>query len=277
MNITKNKKIIDKILTAHELALHGYCDFDMLKDKLITCRASLRLFDAFSPDLPKTIICVLFPYCFDKLQGNLSQYARVPDYHSSAGAVLENAAKDLKSALPKYNFLSFIDNSPIPEVLAAALSGLGCVGDNGLLINPIYGSWVFIGTIVTNIPFDMPPVSIAKCTQCGACSTACPGGCIGKSRDTCVSRISQNKGELSQDQIALLQKSGMAWGCDRCQHICPLNANALINPHPCFGDKPFNPDLTDESLNDLKGKAYGWRGVGVLKRNISFLGRNKGE
>ncbi len=277
MSVMQNKNLINKILTAYHLPLHGFCDFDMIKDKLITCRAYLRLFDAFSPDLPKTIICALFPYRFDKLQGNLSQYARVPDYHSSAGAVLENAAKDLKSALPEYNFISLIDNSPIPEVLAAALSGLGCVGDNGLLINPIYGSWVFIGTIVTNMPFDMPRDSVMECTHCGACSSVCPGGYIGKTRDTCVSLITQKKRELNQHQIELLQKSGMSWGCDWCQRGCALNANALINPHPCFGGKPFNPDLKLECLNDLKGKAYGWRGAAVLKRNLSLLDEKKDE
>jgi epoxyqueuosine reductase len=182
---------------------------------------------------------------------------------------LQQAAEALSTALPDYTFISFIDNSPIPEVRAAALSGLGCIGDHGLLINPFYGSWVFIGTIVTDLPLEPSAQTIKECSHCGICTSACPGGCVGgTSRDTCVSRVSQCKGELTMEQAELLRKSGMAWGCDRCQEVCPLNSNVKIQPHSCFGGTLFPPSLSIDSLNDLSGKAYGWRGSDVLKRNI---------
>ena len=272
METEKNRELIDRLLQAQSLPLHGYCSFKAVSDRLIPCRALGRMKAAFQQDSPpQTVIAALFPYRTGDEPGNLARYARVPDYHVAAGRVLEQAAKVLSDAFHRYTFLSFIDNSPIPEVRAAALAGLGCIGDHGLLIHPVYGSWVFIGTIVTDLPVALPDQKTEPCSHCGKCARACPGGCVGcDSRETCVSRISQIKGQFSPEQAELLMKSGMVWGCDRCQEICPLNENAKIQPHPCF-DRTFPPWLTCETVNDLEGRAYGWRGADVLKRNLSLF------
>ena len=113
---------------------------------------------------------------------------------------------------------------------------------------------------------------IKECSHCGACRKICPGGCAGgKTRENCVSRITQIKGELTASQQALLLESGMSWGCDICQDVCPLNQNSLIDPNPCFGKKPFNPSLSFEDLKSLEGRAYGWRGAKTLERNLNLL------
>lgn len=272
MQGSDKRKIIDDILDDCSLTLHEYCRFDALSDSLLPCRAASSLDSGFSPSSPpKTVIAVLFPYRFNDRPGNLSHYARVPDYHTAAGNALKRAAQALTCALPEHGFVSFIDNSPIPEVLAAALAGLGCVGDHGLLINPIYGSWVFIGTIVTDLDLAPHRQTVKSCSHCGVCTSSCPGSCIGDSRETCVSKISQTKGVLSLEQQAILKKSKMAWGCDRCQEVCPMNVDALIDPHPCFEGVLFEPSLQSKHLTDLRGKAYGWRGAEVLKRNLKLI------
>lgn len=103
------------------------------------------------------MLALLFPYRFpdDDPGRNLSRYACVEDYHQAGGRVLRALAEDLAILWPGRAFEPFLDNSPLPEVYAAALCGLGVVGDNGLLIHPRYGSYVFIGTIVTDAP--LPP------------------------------------------------------------------------------------------------------------------------
>ena len=62
----------------------------------------------------QTVIVALFPYRADDREGNLSRYARLPDYHAAAGG-LESAAASLSAALSDYRFLAFIDNSRFPR------------------------------------------------------------------------------------------------------------------------------------------------------------------
>lgn len=266
---------ISDLLTGCGLPLHGACAFAELSHNLLPCRAAARL-----PDKPGTVLTLLFPYRFpDRGPRNLSRYAAcLPDYHLAAGEVLSSAAAALRAAYPRYRFEPFVDNSPLPEVRAAALSGLGCIGDNGLLIHPVYGSWVFIAAIVTDMVLPLPPAGPPLgCLHCGACAAACPAGCIGREaagrrgcRRGCLSAVSQKKGSLTPKEEALLRSSPLVWGCDRCQEVCPLNRGTQIQPHPCFTG--YQGRLTAGELGDLTGKAYGWRGRGVLERNLKLQG-----
>lgn len=260
---------ISRLLTQAGLPLHGFCLFDRLRDRLLPCRAASRL-----PEEATTVLTVLFPYRFPDSGSprNLSRYACVPDYHIAAGTALENAAQQLKRMFPHVAFEPFIDNSPIPEVYTAALSGLGCIGDNGLLIHPQYGSYVFIGAIVTDLELPVQESPLRECLHCGACRARCPGTALsetGVERDRCLSHISQKKGELSREEQSLLRQNGLVWGCDRCQEICPLNRTALVRPHACFSW--YAPWMTPEDLELLKDKAYGWRGKSVPLRNWRLL------
>ncbi len=257
-----------------ELALTetGSCAFERVAGHLLPCRAMARL-----PDDARTVLVALFPYRFaDEGQPrNLSRYACVPDYHDAAGAVLRTAAERMAAALP-YRFESFLDNSPIPEVRAAVGAGLGVRGDNGLLLNPTFGSYVFIGCIVTDAPLPTYAGESRGCRHCGACAAACPASCVGMTgkerRRRCLSDVTQRKGELTAEEIALMRRGGLVWGCDRCQEVCPYNRQAAVRPHPCF--TAYAPYLTADDLeapHALKGKAYGWRGEAVVRRNLEIL------
>lgn len=243
----------------------GVCAFAPLVPHLLSCRAAARL-----PENPQSVVMLIFPYRFpENGTRELSRYACVPDYHRAAGAVLEAAAAACEAAFPAHRFVPFLDNSPIPEVRAAALAGLGVIGQNGLLLHPVYGSYIFLGELVTDMLLTPADAALTPCPGCGACSSACPGGCLpGTGRDTCVSAISQKKGTLSDAETALLRKGGLIWGCDRCQEVCPLNAHAKIAPHPCF-DSYCPRFLPDDPAFDTR--AYAWRGKTVPLRNAALL------
>ena len=113
---------------------------------LLPCRAAERL-----PENAKSVIVCVFPYYTeDDGPRNISRYAAVPDYHRVAGELLERACQELSGMFPN-TFVSFADNSPIREVDAALRAGHGVLGKNSLLIHPVYGSWVFLGAIVTDM------------------------------------------------------------------------------------------------------------------------------
>lgn len=259
------------ILNASGLKDFGVRPFSDVSDKLLNCMAKGRL-----PDEPQSVIAVLFPYKVPMERGNLSRYAAVPDYHEIAGHMLSTTVSALEKAFGEYEFVWFIDNSPIPEVYIAARCGLGVIGDNGLLINSRYGSYCFIGTIVTSL--RIPPTSdgeIKTCRHCGRCISSCPGGALnsgdGFDRSKCLSDISQRKGELSEAEAALLRQGGLVWGCDVCQEVCPMNvdaANTYIQP---FIDRA-NPSVSINDLASANDRAYLYRGRAVVERNIRVLG-----
>ncbi len=249
--------------------LWGVCSFDKIKDGLIDCRAKGRL-----PENAKSVIVACFPYLLNDseyLNRNVSKYAVVTDYHEVAVSRLETAISQLKKIYPDSEFAAFADNSPIPEVTAACYAGLGVRGDNTLLITEKYGSYVFIGEIVTTAEFKAADAELISCLKCGKCKKSCPSGAIGKNgfdKSICLSEITQKKGLLTEKEEQLMKDCGCVWGCDICQDICPMNKNAAVTEIEEFLSSPKAQIL---SGGDLSGRAYEWRGRKVIERNINLF------
>ena len=149
----------------------GVCSFNDLKNNLFECRAKNRI-----PKDAKSVIVYLFPYYLGEeyyKNSNISKYAVPDDYHRICGEYLEKTVLYLREEYPGNTFEYFCDNSPIDEVKAACLSGLGVKGENSLLINEIYGSFCFIGEIVTDSDIPVEKREIANCLKCGLCEKKC--------------------------------------------------------------------------------------------------------
>lgn len=253
--------------------LWGVCNYGEIKDRLIECRAKSRL-----PENAKTVIIACFPYLLPEenyLNSNISKYAVVTDYHDVAIGRLQKACNELQKLYPQNSFAPFADNSPIPEVRAATLAGLGVRGENSLLITKEFGSYVFLGEIVTDLSLETVKSEIKSCIGCGRCTAACPAKAISKSGvdgEKCLSAITQKKGELTQAEKELMKNCGCVWGCDICQDICPMNKNAAISSLEEFSTNVI-PLLTTQT--ELDGRAYAWRGKKVIERNLSII--NQGE
>ncbi|MEE1280165.1 MAG: QueG-associated DUF1730 domain-containing protein, partial [Oscillospiraceae bacterium] len=142
-------KTIGKILEGCALEIYGFCRFSDIGELLPT-----RNRDKI-PENAKTVISLLFPYRIEhKGRRNLSLYCTGRDYHDIVIKKLELASKKLKENFPNNCFAVFCDNSPIREVDAAYKSGLGFLGKNSLIIHPKFGSYCFIGEIVTDLKLD---------------------------------------------------------------------------------------------------------------------------
>ncbi len=238
-----------------------------------------RLEMADPPAGAESLLCAAFPYGpADITPGPVSVYARGQDYHRVLRARLEPAAQKLAQRFPGHRFDFYADASPFPEVKAAALAGLGVMGDHGLLIVPGAGSYVFLGFLATDAHLPETGGSIGRCSGCGACRKACPGQALRERLDEtrCLSAISQQRGQLSPQQTALIGQNHVLWGCDRCQLVCPENRHRTVPPLPEFAPLP-DPTGEELTLSDrafrriFDGRAFTWRGVQPLRRNFEII------
>lgn len=231
---------------------------------------------------PETVLMILVPYYTGKGE-NLSAYAVSRDYHLYMRGLGARLVDYLSERLTPYTFRFFADHSPIDERLAAVRAGLGVLGDSGLLLNPRYGSFHFIGEVITDCPppGGTPVHPVRGCEHCGACRAACPTGALTGQGD-CLSAITQRKGELTEDEISLMYRTGTVWGCDVCQLVCPHNRAALSGAHTPirFFHEERIPHLTAAALvamsdEEFSARAFSWRGRATIARNLAAYEERK--
>lgn len=231
---------------------------------------------------PKSAVIYLLPYyAGDGI--NLSNYASSLDYHLIISDISYGLEKTLREEFPDAKIKGYGDHSPINERHAALISGLGIAGDNGLIINERYGSYVFIGDILTDIEPQLigaaEPLPIRTCEKCGMCRSACPTGILCGEGSECLSSITQRKGELSEEEKRLMRENNTLWGCDICQRVCPHNLEPEHTPVEFFYRDRI-PELTSEMLDnmsdeDFKMRAFAWRKRKTVERNLEILFGNK--
>ncbi|MDD2954847.1 MAG: DUF1730 domain-containing protein [Oscillospiraceae bacterium] len=247
----------------------GVCRFaDVLP--LIPCRAVSRL-----PAGAESVIVCLLGYWVGPSPRNVASYAVVDDYHRVARELFVPVLQALEKDFPGRSFAFFTDSSPLREVEAARLAGLGFVGKNGQLICRGAGSRHFICEIVTDLPLTPGTPQPDGCGECRRCLRACPNGAIGPEgvidRERCRSHITQKKGELTPWERENIRLGGLAWGCDICTDACPYNREAPLTDIPRFYEETTGI-LSEENCEEMVSrKAFGWRGVQVLRRNLAIL------
>ncbi len=228
----------------------------------------------------KCCIVFLVPYkTDDEPEGDneISLYARSMDYHIYFSRLYERLLPALDKTFYGEHFFGFADRSPVNEKLAAAKAGLGVIGRNSLLINEEYGSYVFIGSVLSTLEVEASVAKISSCKSCLECMRACPVKAItenGIRPELCLSHLSQKK-TLSQEQLLLLRKNKIVWGCDICQTVCPLNKDTKTTQDNFFKNNRID-SIDEEAIRDMPDEVFGnyafcWRGKNVILRNLNNI------
>ena len=230
----------------------------------------------------KSVYIFAVPYFCRTDKKNISAYAVARDYHLFFKKTFDDILPVLRKNFPDYTFYGFSDSSPIDEINAASQAGLGIIGDNGLLITEEYSSFVFLGEIITDYPeINFTLQTIRRCPSCKKCRLACP---VSQGCRTCLSEVTQKKGELDNTDKLFILQCGTVWGCDICQTVCPYTCAAIKNgtiysPVPFFNES-LMPFLTYDSIKEMtdaefKDRAYSWRKKDTILRNLKIYENGK--
>lgn len=248
----------DRIVERREAGMFGRMRFTM-SNPAASCDPRASMADA------RSLVVGAFSYRRDpqpkpsSFSGRVAQYAWADWY-----GVLRNALEAMAEILRRSGREAevFVDSSHLVDRAAAARASVGYFGKNSNLITEAGGSWVILGSILTDASLPEDPTSPGDCGECARCIPMCPTdaivapGVIDARR--CIAYLVQAPDDAPRDlRVAIGDR---IYGCDECQERCPANlkleagrnsgvrdvANVLV-------DMPYEPWIrADEilSMND---------------------------
>jgi epoxyqueuosine reductase len=200
------------------------------------------------------------------------------DYHTVLRDRLQKLETFIKEKVPAATLQSMVDTGELSDRAVAERAGIGWSGKNCAIITPEFGSYVYLGEMITDIPFPSDKPIEDGCGTCNKCVDACPtgalvtGGQLNSQR--CIAFLTQTKGFLAEEFRSKL--GNRLYGCDTCQTVCPENKGKDFHLHPEMEPDPelakpkLKPLLTmsNREFKEKFGHVSGsWRGKKPIQRN----------
>jgi epoxyqueuosine reductase len=165
----------------------------------------------------------------------LCYYAPGPDAGPGEGRLPRytwwDAYSDLRAKLEALggrlggNYRVLVDENQHVDREGAARAGVGFYGKNTVLITRRHGSWVVLGTLVTDVEIEPSAPLSLDCGSCTRCIDACPTGALDEpgvlDSTRCLSYWTQAPGSIPEPYREEL--GPQVYGCDICQDVCPWN------------------------------------------------------
>jgi epoxyqueuosine reductase len=200
------------------------------------------------------------------------------DYHHIIKDRLQKLETFIVLQVPDVRLKSMVDTGELSDRAVAVRAGIGWSGKNCAVITPEFGSYVYIGEMITSLPFEPDTPIEDRCGSCTKCLEACPTGALVQggqiNAQRCISFLTQTK-SLIPDEFR--DKIGnRIYGCDSCQTACPYNKgkdfhfHEEMEPDPEVA-KPLLKPILNLSNREFKlkfGQVSGaWRGKKPIQRN----------
>ena len=235
----------------------------------------------------------------NKTRGWIARYAwSAEDYHDSVLRKLRQVeallrAEAEKAGAGELTTHCYVDTGPVVERVYAKYAGVGWIGKNTCILNQQWGSWLFLGVILTSLELDpdLPvshsPVPVEdRCGSCTRCIDACPTGALVEpyklDATRCISYLTiEKRGTIPEDMRARM--GNHIFGCDICQDVCPWNGGATdrspkapateaaeFQPRSGF----VNPELEQIAAMSREDFQKSFRGSPIKRAKYSGLRRN---
>ncbi|WDV06285.1 tRNA epoxyqueuosine(34) reductase QueG [Lysinibacillus irui] len=200
------------------------------------------------------------------------------DYHTALRERLKLLSIWLEERVEGVRIESMVDTGALVDRAVAERAGIGWSGKNCSIITPEFGSYVYLGELITNIPFAPDKPMEDECGDCRLCLDVCPTGALIEggqlNAQRCIAFLTQTKGTLPDEFRSHI--GNRLYGCDTCQTVCPKNKGKINSIHEEFKPdpelaKPLLTPLLTISNREFKTKfghvSGSWRGKKPIQRN----------
>lgn len=192
--------------------------------------------------------------------GRVAMYAWGEDYHT----VIRGRLHELVAAVRREASYSFearvcVDTAPLLERAWAEEAGVGWIGKNTLILHEDWGSFLFLGSILTTLEVAPDGQVENRCGTCTACLEACPTAALPAPHQMdatrCISYLTiEHRGPIDPE---LAEKQGdWIFGCDICQDVCPFNRQSPVTREPRFSIREPGPRIPVREVMSWTGQEY---------------------
>ncbi len=175
-----------------------------------------------------SLVVVSWPYMpaagqpgpFSAGSGRIARFA-THDHYSGLRIALEALAARLEADGHRVGVL--IDDARLVDRAAAIRAGIGWHGKSTMVLDPRFGPWLLLGSVVTDAVLDTSARMVRDCGKCDACIPACPTGAIVSpgvlDASLCIAHWTQVTGVIPRQLRSAM--GDRLYGCDECLDACP--------------------------------------------------------
>jgi epoxyqueuosine reductase len=200
----------------------------------------------------------------------ISVYAQGADYHDLVKSRLKRFAGDVQRMTDGAELKVFVDTAPLMEKPLAAAAGLGWQGRHTNLVSRGFGSWLFLGALLTTAEVEPDAPETDHCGSCRRCLDICPTAAFPApyrlDARRCIAYLTiEHKGHIAEEFRAPI--GNRVFGCDDCLAVCPWNKFAEASREAKLQARPGSDNPPIEDLLALDEETFRKRFAGTpLKR-----------